>query len=101
MQTCQGRKVKSLQSLLNSCASVWLQREPCTVAHGKNEGEASCRDTKEIKVRKNFSTVSVMLGCRKLRRLHPLKFLLMSFFHFQTVLGAKRCSYSKNSQKMR
>lgn len=85
---------------------MWLWKEPCRVAHGTNEGEASRRDIEEIKVRNNFSTIRAMLDCRK--KLHWLKGLQMSFFllislfscNFQPLLGAKSCSYAKTLQNM-
>lgn len=87
---------------------MWLLREPCRVAHGKNEGEASWRDIEELKVMNNFYTISAMLDCRKLHKLHQLKFLKMSFFllvslfscNFQPALGEKRCSYANTLQKI-
>lgn len=87
---------------------MWLLREPCRVAHGKNEGEASWRDIEELKVMNNFSIISAMLDCRKLHKSHQLKFLKMSFFllislfscNFQSALGEKRCSYANTLQKI-
>lgn len=104
-----GLKVKSLKSISSTFKCMCVQREPCRVAHGKNEGEAGWRDIEESqRVMNNFSTTSAMLDCRKLCKWYRLKCLRISFFllsslfsyNFQPVLGANRCSYRKLAGKM-